>query len=122
MGAHYGDIFSALFTLFQLMMQPNLLEYQGMLSNRPILACFLVIFVIFGSFGMIALLTGVITEAMFEKNVLRLQEEQMERDSSRKYISNRCSNFFSVIKTNEFGEASRKELVALLPRVAEMLE
>jgi len=67
-------------------------------------------------------LTGVITEAMFEKNVLRLQEEQLERESSRAYISQRCSTFFGEIKTNEFGEAPRTELVLLLPRVAEMLE
>jgi len=105
-----------------LMMQPNLLEYHKMLATRPLLAVFLVIFVIFGSFGMIALLTGVITEAMFEKNVLRLQEEQHERESARKYISQRCSQFFNDIKTNEFGEAMRLELVNLLPKVAEMLD
>merc|ERR1719188_71108 len=87
---HYGSVFSSMFTLFQLMMQPNLLEYRSRLGTFPIITAFLVVFIIFGSFGMIALLTGVISEAMFQKNQVKIQEERQERKSTRKALLQNC--------------------------------
>lgn len=44
------------------------------------LAVFIICFVIIGSFGMIALLTGVIGESMFEKNQLRAENSRKDSE------------------------------------------
>merc|ERR1719215_1189020 len=59
---------------------------------------------------------------MFEKNVLRLQEEQLERENSRKVVSGVCGQIFTEIRTDPYGEASKAELMERLPKVQEMLE
>lgn len=64
--------------------------------ERPIMLVFLVGFIIFGSFGMIALLTGVISETMFEKNALR-QEEELGTDEGR-HSPGAPSGFQVIIK------------------------
>ena len=46
---------------------------------------------------MIALLTGVISESMFEKNQLRVDEERLERESKRKMLSEQFGELFDEI-------------------------
>jgi len=123
--SHYGKIPLTMFTLFQLMMQPNLVEYQGLLNDRPIFAAFLVGFIIFGSFGMIALLTGVISEAMFEKNQLRLQEERTDREMTRQALLEKCQTIFDevVLATgSDEDEVPKETLMRTLPRLHETFD
>lgn len=83
----YGDIPTAMLTLFKLMSQPDLEPYHSRLAHHPALTMFLIIFIIFGSFGMIALLTGVISESMFDKNQTRMEEERIEREGKRELLA-----------------------------------
>lgn len=74
---YFADIRTSMLTLFVLMSSPNMpmyIQQDNLLTDKPGLTLFLVGFVIIGSFGMIALLTGVISESMFEKNQLRMEE------------------------------------------------
>uniref|UniRef100_A0A7S2LRT0 EF-hand domain-containing protein n=1 Tax=Zooxanthella nutricula TaxID=1333877 RepID=A0A7S2LRT0_9DINO len=118
---HFGTVMRAMFTLFQLSVQPQMMEYHHLLNERPFLIVFLVFFIIFGSFGMIALLTGVISEAMFEKNILRSEEERSERDAMFKTVAKACASIFDSTYTQD-GEATREDLVNVLPKVARVFE
>merc|ERR1719203_2622707 len=70
--SHFGTVPGSMLSLFELMSQPDLQAYQSVMNNHPSILPFLVGFIIFGSFGMVALLTGVISESMFEKNNAKL--------------------------------------------------
>merc|ERR1719313_2864312 len=75
----FGSVIGSMDTLFELMLNPYLVPYHGVLGRFKIITIFLLCFVVFGSFGMVALLTGVINEQMFEKNEVRNQELAQER-------------------------------------------
>merc|ERR1719482_650498 len=82
----FGTIVDSMITLFVLMSSPNLPVYQdevGLLDAKPFLTMFLIVFITFGSFGMIALLTGVINESMFENNELRKEEKRHQHEKMR---------------------------------------
>merc|ERR1712190_578023 len=102
-----------MFTLFELMTNPNLSEYYNFFGEFPLLCGFLINFVLFGSFGMIALLTGVISESMFEKNQLRIDEDRLQRESKQKGVSALCEELFEEVTVNEGGEASKEDLSEL---------
>merc|ERR1712107_196779 len=118
----FGSIFKSMFTLFELMSNPDLTPYHGKLERNPGLMIFLIGWIVFGSFGMIALLTGVISESMFEKNQIRVEEERLEREQKRKTLVSHCTNLYDKINlTNEDG-ATKEELAGLLPEVAEIFD
>merc|ERR1719482_2368732 len=101
---HFGGVIPSMITLFVLMSSPNLPIYQdeaGLLEERPFFSIFLVVFIIFGSFGMIALLTGVISESMFEKNDMRKEEERIEHENMRKNMQLRCKVLFHSLSLDE---------------------
>jgi len=123
--SRFGAIPRAMLTLFELMASPNLPEYQaqpGLLFGRPLMAFFLVGFVIFGSFGMIALLTGVISESMFEKNQMRMEEERLEKEHAHAELLSRCADMFEELEPDVHGEVSHQEIQALIPDIAAMFE
>jgi hypothetical protein len=86
------------------------------------LSLFLIGFVIFGSFGMIALLTGVISESMFEKNQLRAAEERTERDKRRKDLQQKVAEIYLTVDLDENGEASVQQLKRVLDKICEIFE
>jgi len=118
----FGSIARSMLTLFQLMSSPNLEEYGDILWRMPLFTVFMISFVIFGSFGMIALLTGVISESMFEKNNLKIEEDRQERENKRKLLVRTCGALYDGLPLNEEGEASRSDIVRLLSQLAEMFE
>merc|ERR1719329_1810268 len=86
----FGNIPISMLTLFELTVNPYLEPYRSVLGQDWELTICIIGFVIFGSFGMIALLTGVIHESMFEKNMLKLEEEQQQRDAKRRVLLELC--------------------------------
>jgi len=71
---------------------------------------------------MIALLTGVISESMFEKNQIRIEEERMERETKRKQIGNSISDLFDTLEHDEDDACSHDQIRSILPQVAELFE
>lgn len=121
---HFGTVLSSMLTLFVLMSSPNMPVYQdeeGLLASRPFLTIFLICFIIFGSFGMIALLTGVISESMFEKNDLRKEEARLELESMRHTMEERCEHIFAQVSNGD-DEASQEDVLTLLPDMVRMFE
>jgi voltage-gated sodium channel len=118
---HFGAVLPSMCTLFVLMSSPNLPIYQdesGLLASRPAFAMFLVIFIIFGSFGMIALLTGVISESMFEKNDMRKEEERLSHETMRNTMQVQCKRLFGSLTLDEEDSATTKDVKALVPEMA----
>jgi len=122
---HFGSIAESMFTLFVLMSSPNLPIYQeevGLLESRPLLTIFLIIFVTFGSFGMIAMLTGVINESMFENNELQKEEKRAHHEKMRQTLGERSADLFSSLQANAEGEVDIEQIQHIGPQVIELVE
>jgi len=120
--SHFGSIPLTMLTLFELMSAPDIVEFHGAIAEYPCIIVFLVAFVIFGSFGMIALLTGVISESMFEKNQLRMDEERSEREHKRKVFAKCADDLFDSIDTTGSGSVTRNQLISCIQNIAELFE
>eukprot|EP00928_Gymnodinium_smaydae_P035917 TRINITY_DN2518_c0_g2_i1.p1 TRINITY_DN2518_c0_g2~~TRINITY_DN2518_c0_g2_i1.p1 ORF type:complete len:781 (-),score=149.03 TRINITY_DN2518_c0_g2_i1:159-2501(-) len=123
--SNFGNVVRTMFTLFSLMVNPYLAPYHDVLgTNEIILTGFILAFVIFGSFGMIALLTGVIHENMFEKNQVRMEEERLDREVKRNLIVEKAGDLFDDIDQDGTGVPHERyrEVRKLLPHVAEMFK
>jgi len=93
---HFSNIPRAMFSLFEIMASPTLGHYREVLMECPFLAMFTVVFVIFGSFGMNGLLTGVITESMIDKNQARVEAQRKEREAKRRLLERFSEELFEA--------------------------
>jgi len=120
----FGSVSRSMLTLFELMAVPDLrnLNANGLLLSRPYFLAFLVVYIVFGSFGMIALLTGVISESIFEKNALRIEEARVEHEQRNEIILNTCGAIFDQCPCNEDDEITRQDVEDVLPQIAELLD
>lgn len=118
----FGNVYSAMLTLFQLMSQPDLQDYREILYEEPLFTAFIASYVIFVSFGMIAMLNGVISESMFEKNCLRVQEEEKDRRASGQIIICHCEALFESLPKNAEDEATRATILNTLPEIRDVFE
>jgi len=101
----FGSIKDSMLTLFVLMSSPNFVIYEdeeGLIDNHPYFGSFLVMFITFGSFGMIALLTGVISESMFQKNEVRKEQARIEQEDMKNIIIQKCEIMFAEIDPSHF--------------------
>jgi len=71
---------------------------------------------------MIALLTGVINESMFEKNCMRQEEMRNEQEQMRKSLQHECGRLFDHYDVVKTGEIKTTDLVHLLPKVNKLME
>lgn len=123
LGGQFGNIPTSMLTLFELMSQPNLLPYHELIPSHPLLALFLIAFIIFGSFGMIALLTGVISESMHEKTNIRMEEERNDRETLQKKLMKKIAVIWKDLPhRNANGQASRSDIEKMLPRIQAMMD
>jgi len=124
--SQFADIRTSMLTLFVLMSSPNLPKYinqEGLLWSRPLLLLFLISFTIIGSFGMIALLTGVISESMFEKNQLRAEEMRKEQDELIEKLDSESYEVYASLELDENGEASFEDIILkAMPVIARLFE
>lgn len=121
----FGHIFDSMLTLFILMSSADLPDYEndaGLLQHNPPLTIFLCIFVIFGSFGIVALLTGVISESMFAKNELRKEEVRAEHEEMRQILGSECEVLFRQLPDiDDQGESAVESVKSISPQIYELL-
>jgi voltage-gated sodium channel len=125
MDYRFGHIMDSMLTLFILMTCPNIYEYEeqpGLLQSHPVLTMFLCSFVIFGSFGVVALLTGVISQSMTEKNEARKNEVRAEHEHMRAQLGTKCEELFSELRVDGNGEASVETVKRLAPDMWKLLK
>jgi len=121
----FATIPRGMLTLFELMASPNLPEYQAqhdLLFTRPAMTFFFVVFVIFGSFGMIALLTGVISESMFEKNQLKIEEDRKEKEATTALINEICETMYARMPHGADTEVSIEDIMETVPKIERLFE
>lgn len=81
--AHFGSISASMLTLFELMAYPDMEKFQPIYEQSAWTEGFLVAFVIFGSFAIVSLLTGIISESMIEKSRVRQDEGRLHKEKGR---------------------------------------
>lgn len=121
--ARFGTIPLSMLTLFNLMLSPNLEEYHAVLFDFPAFAIFVIGFTVFGSLGLIAVMTSVIMESMFEKNDIKLEDERALLERNRRAITMRCGEMFDALPKNADGSSARvDDLRLILPELAKLLK
>jgi Ca2+-binding EF-hand superfamily protein len=76
----------------------------------------------FCSFGIVALLTGVMSESMSENNEARKQQIRQEHESLRDNLASECQRLFNQLHDLDAnGEASVKSVTTLAKPIWEML-
>lgn len=84
---HFGTVPTSMLTLFRLMTFPDLEQFKPVCDWMPGMTGFFVGFIIFMSFAMVSLLTGVITESLLEKGKLREDERRFDRERARRMLA-----------------------------------
>lgn len=107
---NFSTVFRCMFTLFQIIASPTLGPYAQVVEHYPLLLCFIVVFVMFGSFGITGLLTGVISESIINKNTARIEEQRAEREKKRKMLELSSADLFDEIDTLARGSIAKGEL------------
>jgi len=79
----FGSISDAMTTLFLLMVFPDFSRFRPLYSDNVAMQAFLIAFIVFGAFAIVSILTGVISEAMFEKSRARQNGVQNALDRGR---------------------------------------
>ena len=120
----FPNVFKGMFTLFELMVNPSLDDYFVVFADpsQCMLTLFVLGYVIFGSFGMIAVLTGVMQEGMFQKNLVRQALERAEAEATRDRLVRSCTLMYERLPQNEDGEVKTTDVFKLLPKISGMFE
>jgi len=93
---YFGSVVASMQTLFQLMAFPDMEKFQPVYRDNPSLQAFFIMFVVFGAFTMVSVLTGVITEGMLEKSKGRQEERRFERERARSQFIRKARKVFQA--------------------------
>eukprot|EP00930_Biecheleria_cincta_P085682 TRINITY_DN75056_c0_g1_i1.p1 TRINITY_DN75056_c0_g1~~TRINITY_DN75056_c0_g1_i1.p1 ORF type:complete len:590 (-),score=87.61 TRINITY_DN75056_c0_g1_i1:49-1818(-) len=118
---HFGSLGSAMLTLFTLMAVPDLDPYKDVLITHPGFLVFCVLYTIFGSFGLIGLLTGVIMESMYEKNDVRREEGQKDAEEKRRELVSMLEHLFDQSPKMSNGDLAIETVAELVPEITSQL-
>merc|ERR1712139_168841 len=111
-----------MFTLFEVMADPQLSNMKWAMQGDPVMVAFFVVFTIFGSFAMVSILTGVISESMIEKGNNRREELRIEEERRQAAFIESLRAYFSESDKDGDGHLDRAEFDANLPRLVEMFQ
>mmetsp|Transcript_57766 Transcript_57766/g.102521 ORF Transcript_57766/g.102521 Transcript_57766/m.102521 type:complete len:216 (+) Transcript_57766:33-680(+) len=109
-------------TLFQLMAFPDMEKFQPVYRDNPSMKGFLILFVVFGAFTMVSVLTGVITEGMLEKSKGRQEEKRFERERARSIFVKRARKVFQAHAGSDSSFISKMQFDSCKEKVKELCE
>jgi len=116
----YGSVPRSMFSLFQLMADPNIDHLRGIMLRSPAAMFFFTCFIIFGSFAMLSILTGVISESMIEKGNNHKEEMRFEEERKKRAFIETISQLFLEADTDHDGTLTREEFRANLHKLVKM--
>jgi len=120
---HFGSIPRSMYSLFQLMCAPDLRPWHDDgLFDYPGLVCFLVTFIIVGSFGVNGLLVALINESILERNQARIEAERLDREAKRTIVLRSCHDIFDRIDVHKNRVLPRSELSKCKDDIADLIE
>lgn len=111
---------AAMFLLFEIMSSPSLHSYWEPVSRHPALVVFVIVFILFGSFGMNGLLTGIISESIFDKNQARIEDLREEREAKRRLLEEGSADLFDELDVDEVGFVEHDELMEHREDIAQL--
>jgi hypothetical protein len=117
----FGTIAQSMFTLFEIMAYPNLENVEPMFSMGGGMVVFFIAFIILGSWSMLSLLTGVMSEHMIEKSAARKEEMKSEAQVKRRVFLKNLNRIFSLADEDNSGGLSRAEFLNAVPTVANLM-
>jgi len=116
----FGSVMSSMMTLFDIMASPNFGLLSSIFAANPGIVLFFVFFTVFGSFTMISILTGVISEAMMEKSSNRKEEEMVLEQMRKKQFVDHLRQYFVESDKDGSGTVARDEFDGALPELTKM--
>jgi hypothetical protein len=117
----FGSIPTSMFSLFEIMAHPNLENVEPMMSMGPGMVVFFIAFIILGSWSMLSLLTGVMSEHMIEKSATRKEEMKEEAQAKRRVFLKNLGRIFDLADEDKSGNLSREEFLQAVPTVASLM-
>jgi len=118
----FGSVMSSMMTLFDIMASPNFGLLSSIFAANPGIVLFFVFFTVFGSFTMISILTGVISEAMMEKSSNRKEELRFIEERRKKEFVAHLKSYFDESDKDHDGTIRRDEFTNALPEMTKMFE
>jgi len=118
----FGSIPQSMITLFNIMLAPSLDPYLEIIFEFPMFMVFLLGFTVFGSLGLVAVLTGVIMESMFQKSDLKKVEAREEMDRRRKELVTRCTLLFDTLEQDDNGHVTPDEVSEIVPDIGNLFK
>jgi hypothetical protein len=118
----FGSVPKSMFTLFTLMATPDLSRMQIAMHHRPGVTLFFIGWIVFGSFAMISILTGVISESMVSKGQMRKENMRFEEEEQLKLVREKLREHFKDYDESGDGLLSREEFAHAIPSILELLQ
>lgn len=119
-GEHFSNIPESMFTLFELIVAPNLAAYRKVMFENPLVCVFFVVFVILGSFGVNGIVVALINENILEKNEARKEAERLDREYKRTVLKNMARELFDQLDENKNRVVERSWLLKHKPYIIEL--
>lgn len=112
----------SMLTLFELVCAPNVLLWHDAMFKDILLTCFLVVFIVLGSFGINGMLISLINESILEKNMARNEADRMDREARRKVLHTKSGKLFDEKDTTKSRVLRRDDLMECKPQLAKLFQ
>lgn len=116
----FGTIPHSMLTLFELMSNPDLKSVEQIMLQSPGMMIFFLTFIIYGSFAMLSILTGVISEGMIEKGNNHKEEIRFDEELKKIIFMRKLRAHFEASDTDGDGTMTREEFKNKLPEMMHM--
>merc|ERR1719473_1347083 len=93
---------------------------EEVMLSSPGMMLFFVVFIIYGSFAMLSILTGVISEGMIEKGNSHKEEMRFEEERKKHHFMLELRRHFESSDADGDGMMTREEFHAKLPEMIQM--
>lgn len=117
---HFGTVITSMVTLFKLMALPDMERLEPVFGVMPGIETFIVIFIIFGAFVCVSMLTSILCETMVEKSRRREDERRFDRERTRRMLAESARSILQDYDTSGRGfldktqfESSKTEVLSL---------
>jgi len=119
---NFGSVPRSMLTLFMLMGTPDLTRVSIAMNQYSWVMLFFILYIIFGSFAMISILTGVISESMVARGQLRRENMRFEEEERLKIFRRKLRTHFFEFDTSGDGLLSREEFIESIPAIMMLVE
>jgi len=118
----FGTVPRSMLTLFMLMGTPDLTRVSIAMNQYLWVMVFFILYIIFGCFATISVLTGVISESMVAKGQLQRESQRFEEEELQRTLRHKLRNHFASFDTSGDGLLTKDEFIESIPAILQFLE